>query len=132
MRYVAPVTPPAEVEALRAEVNRLRPMAEANQRELADMVATAESATRAENARLREALDKIARHPWAARNPTASINERVRDMVSQIIMTAATALRQPSGCVSAAPTGCVSDSECAAAGLCLERPEARAALGDTP
>lgn len=29
---------------------------------------------------------------------------------------------QPAGCISAAPTGCVSDSECAAAGRCLERP----------
>jgi hypothetical protein len=40
---------------------------------------------------------------------------------------AASAL-DPQGCVSASPTGCVSDSECAAAGHCLERPIARAAL----
>jgi hypothetical protein len=86
------------------------------------------AALRAEVERLRRALDKIARHPWAARNPTASINERVRDMVSQIITTAATALQQPQGCVSAAPTGCVSDSECAAAGRCLEWPDALAAV----
>lgn len=30
----------------------------------------------------------------------------------------------PQGCVSAAPTGCVSDTECAAAGRCLEATEA--------
>jgi hypothetical protein len=102
-RYFTPVATPTEVAALRAEVERLR-----------------------------GALDKIARHPWAARNPTASINERVRDMVSQIITTAATALQQPQGCVSAAPTGCVSDSECAAAGRCLERADVSAALTQEP
>lgn len=37
---------------------------------------------------------------------------------------------QGEGCVSAAPTGCVSDSECAAAGRCLERDALPATPGE--
>ena len=60
---LTPVARPAEVAALRADV-----------------------------ARLREAMNKIARDRWEPRNPRASASEQITDMITQIIECAAAAL----------------------------------------
>ncbi len=55
-------------------------------------LATELATLRAENARLREALDRIARKPWTPIDPTAPVAVQIWDMVRQIIQCASNAL----------------------------------------
>lgn len=48
---------------------------------------------------------------------------QARNKLHQTILAWRKVRTHAAGCVSAAPTGCVSDTECAAAGGCLERPD---------
>jgi hypothetical protein len=81
---------------------RITELLEANNREV-ERRRNAEAAVatlRAENARLRETLDRIARKPWKPTDPTAPADAQIWDMVRQIIQFAHNALasQEPNAC----------------------------------
>ena len=77
--------------------------------------------------RLRDAVVQAAVELDALFNSGCPYLSDARNKLHQAILAHKKASRQTAGCVSTAPTGCVSDSECAAAGRCLEQSDAHPA-----
>ena len=82
--------------------------------------------------RLRDAVVEAAVELDALFNSGSPYLSDARNKLHQAILAHRKASRQTARCVSAAPTGCVSDSECAAAGQCLEQSNATPPPRATP